>query len=147
MILPLLVASSFFYHNLRAPATYAEAYRARFRLMRFMDRVTRVPFQVALTVALLLSQITNAQTLDVSALKGRWVLETVDGKRVSSEGGEVYFQVTEQAVTGYDGCNRFGITLRDAAIRPVQPRVPPRRLMPGLTRATLSRDHRRTNDT
>jgi hypothetical protein len=55
--------------------------------------------------------LAGAHAMDVSELKGRWVLETVDGKSIAPEKGEIYFQVTEQAITGYDGCNRFGASL------------------------------------
>jgi len=99
---------------------------------------------------LVLPQLAIAQGMDISALKGRWVLETVDGKRVSSEGGEVYFQITEEAVSGYDGCNRFGISLArpSAAIGgqrgcpPEAKKLPinPSELISQLSRATVKGD-------
>jgi hypothetical protein len=101
-----------------------------------------------LAIVLVLAQMAVAQTIDFSALRGRWVLESVDGKPVGREGGEIYFQVTEQAVTGYDGCNRFGISVANpgAAIGgqrgcpPESKKLPidPSDLVTQLGRATVS---------
>jgi heat shock protein HslJ len=46
--------------------------------------------------------------MNISALKGRWVLEMVNGRNVAPDRGEIYFEITDQTITGYDGCNRFG---------------------------------------
>jgi META domain-containing protein len=94
--------------------------------------------------------LAGAHAMDISELKGRWVLETVDGKSVAPEKGEIYFQVTEQTITGYDGCNRFGgsVTQPSQAQRG-QRGCPPdtkplpldfSNLLPQLSRATVSGD-------
>nr|WP_281719601.1 META domain-containing protein [Nitrosomonas nitrosa] len=47
--------------------------------------------------------------MDLSELNGRWVLESVDGENVTSGDEEqAYFEITDQSITGYDGCNPFG---------------------------------------
>jgi heat shock protein HslJ len=51
--------------------------------------------------------------MDVAELQGRWVLEDIDGKEVPSGGAEIYFEITAQSITGYDGCNRFGGSITD----------------------------------
>lgn len=61
--------------------------------------------------AMLAMPLAGARAMDISQLKGRWVLEAVDGKSVAPEKVEIYFQVTEQTITGYDGCNRFGVSV------------------------------------
>jgi META domain-containing protein len=61
-----------------------------------------------LAAVLVFAPLAEVHAMDVSALKGRWVLEAVDGKPIGPEKGEIYFQVTEQTITGFDGCNRFG---------------------------------------
>jgi hypothetical protein len=45
--------------------------------------------------------------MDISKLQGRWVLELVNGRPVSSE-REIYFEIEELRISGFDGCNRFG---------------------------------------
>lgn len=88
--------------------------------------------------------------MDVSELKGRWVLETVDGKSVAPEKGEIYFQITDQTITGYDGCNRFGASVTQPSQgqrgqRGCPPDAIPlpldfSNLVPQLSRATVSGD-------
>jgi hypothetical protein len=92
----------------------------------------------------------KAHAIDISTLKGRWVLETVDGKRIAPKSGEIYFQVTEQAITGYDGCNRFGVSLAQPSAAlggqrgcPPESKIlplDPSDLVPQLSRATVSGD-------
>ena len=52
--------------------------------------------------------LVEAHAMDISELKGRWALKAVDGKAVSLGKGEIYFQITDQSIIGYDGCNQFG---------------------------------------
>ena len=49
-------------------------------------------------------------TMDMSKLQGRWVLESINGQPVSS-GAEVYFEIDGMTITGFDGCNKFGGSL------------------------------------
>jgi len=88
--------------------------------------------------------------MDFSELKGRWVLEAVNGKEVPRDKGEAYFQVAEQAITGFDGCNRFGASIGqpspaargqrgcppDAKLLPLDPS----NLAAQLSRATVAGD-------
>ncbi|MDF0650265.1 MAG: META domain-containing protein [Nitrospira sp.] len=68
----------------------------------------------------------KAVAMDLAELKGRWVLETIDGKKVASGGKEIYFQITEQSISGFDGCNRFGGSISDpSGIRKTQRACPP----------------------
>jgi hypothetical protein len=107
-------------------------------------------FGITLACILVLGQMAVAQTIDVSLLRGRWVLESVDGNRIGRESGEIYFQITEEAVTGYDGCNRFGISLANPAAAiggqrgcpPESKKLPinPSDLVPQLSRGTVSGD-------
>jgi len=46
--------------------------------------------------------------MDISELKGRWVLEAVNGRAVAVESGEIFFMISNDTISGYDGCNRFG---------------------------------------
>jgi heat shock protein HslJ len=64
-----------------------------------------------LALSLVFFPFTRAHAMDVASLQGRWVLEAVNGKSVSPDRGEIYFQITEQTIIGYDGCNRFGGSL------------------------------------
>jgi heat shock protein HslJ len=64
-----------------------------------------------LALSLVYLPFIKAHAMDVASLQGRWVLEAVDGKSVSPDRGEIYFQITEQTISGYDGCNRFGGSL------------------------------------
>ncbi|MGD9922781.1 MAG: META domain-containing protein [Pseudorhodoplanes sp.] len=50
----------------------------------------------------------SAQPMEMANLRGRWVLETINGQPVPSALGEVYFQITGPTIIGFDGCNRFG---------------------------------------
>jgi heat shock protein HslJ len=103
-----------------------------------------------LAAVLVSMPLAGVHAMDVSELKGRWVLETVDGKGVAPEKGEIYFQVTEQAITGYDGCNRFGASLtQPSQARRGQRGCPPdatqlpldfSSLLSQLDRATVSGD-------
>ena len=45
--------------------------------------------------------------MDMSKLQGRWILESINGKPVESE-NEIYFEIDGPAITGFDGCNKFG---------------------------------------
>lgn len=52
---------------------------------------------------------TMASAMDLSELTGRWVLESVDGHTVTpGDGEQAYFEITDQSIIGYDGCNPFG---------------------------------------
>ena len=59
-------------------------------------------------VVLCLGPHLTVNAMDLAELQGRWVLEAIDGKEVPSGGAEIYFEITGQSITGYDGCNRFG---------------------------------------
>jgi heat shock protein HslJ len=48
--------------------------------------------------------------MDMSKLQGRWVLESINGQRISP-GAEVYFEIDGTTITGFDGCNKFGGSL------------------------------------
>jgi heat shock protein HslJ len=85
--------------------------------------------------------------MDLAALKGRWVLEAINGKEVAAGGAEIYFQITEHSISGYDGCNRFGGSPTDpSTMRKTQRACPPETLLlplnlsdpaPQLSRATV----------
>ena len=85
--------------------------------------------------------------MDLAELTGRWVLEAIDGKDVASGGAEIYFQLTEQSIIGYDGCNRFGGSITDpSTMRKTQRACPPETTLlplnlsdpaPQLSRATV----------
>jgi hypothetical protein len=49
----------------------------------------------------------EAYAMDILKLNGRWVLEAVNGKAISSD-QEIYFQIVGDVISGYDGCNTFG---------------------------------------
>jgi META domain len=53
--------------------------------------------------------------MDISALNGRWVLETIEGKPAAAE-QDVYFQIDGQTISGFDGCNRFGGNLSQPSL-------------------------------
>lgn len=52
----------------------------------------------------------SCDDMDVSKLQGRWVLESLSGQPVKQV-NEVYFKVSGQTFTGFDGCNNFGGSL------------------------------------
>jgi len=60
----------------------------------------------ALTLAV--APYVEAQAMDITALKGRWVLEAINGAEVPVDNGEIFFEITDQNILGFDGCNRFG---------------------------------------
>ena len=62
-------------------------------------------------LALVFALLAEAHAVDISELKGRWVLEAVNGQDVDRQKGEIYFQITDQTIVGYDGCNRFGASI------------------------------------
>lgn len=65
----------------------------------------------SLTLVVLVSVAlgTMASAMDISELTGRWVLESVDGHTVTpGDGEQAYFEITDQDIIGYDGCNPFG---------------------------------------
>lgn len=70
--------------------------------------------------------LAKVNVMDLAELKGRWVLEAIDGKEVASGGTEIYFQITEHSISGYDGCNRFGGNITDpSTMRKTQRACPP----------------------
>lgn len=79
--------------------------------MTFCSSIASRGTKYTLATMLVLMPLAGVHAMDVSELKGRWVLETIDGKSVAPEKGEIFFQITEQAITGFDGCNRFGASL------------------------------------
>jgi heat shock protein HslJ len=91
--------------------------------------------------------LAKVNAMDLGELKGRWVLEAIDGKDIASGGAEIYFQITEQSISGYDGCNRFGGSITDpSAMRKTQRACPPETTLlplnlsdpaPQLSRATM----------
>jgi len=92
----------------------------------------------------------SANATDFSALNGRWVLEAIDGKTVRMEKGQIYFEISGDTITGYDGCNRFGGSIgQPASIRKGQIGCPAEsvllpldlsNLTPQLRRAVVSGD-------
>jgi len=104
----LCAINTLFYLNLATAATLKRTGAVSSCVMKLGARIGRAGFTLGFIV---LSHVAVAQGMDISVLKGRWVLEIVDGKRVNPDGNEIYFEVTEQAVTGYDGCNRFGVSI------------------------------------
>jgi hypothetical protein len=78
------------------------------------------------TFILCFALLAEAIAMDLAQLKGRWALETVDGKEVASGVREIYFQITEQSISGFDGCNRFGGSISDpSGMRKTQRACPP----------------------
>jgi hypothetical protein len=85
--------------------------------------------------------------MDFSELKGRWVLETINGKSVAAEKGEIYFDISEHTITGFDGCNRFGASIaqpsraqrgqRGCPLDAQSLHVDFSKLLPQLSRATV----------
>jgi hypothetical protein len=75
--------------------------------MRMLASVARK----TLTCGLVVAAMVAAHAIDISALKGRWVLEAVDGRTIAPDRGEIYLEITEQTISGFDGCNRFGISV------------------------------------
>lgn len=60
----------------------------------------------------------------ITELQGKWVLESIGGRPVDTE-REVYFELTDRTLTGFDGCNRFGGSLdRPEAFRRTQRACP-----------------------
>ncbi len=102
------------------------------------------------SVILFCALLTKVNAMDFSELKGKWVLEAINGKDVISEKLEIYFEITEQTITGYDGCNRFGgSTAQPFVIQKSQRACPPETILlpldlsdPALqlNRATVSGD-------
>ncbi len=64
-----------------------------------------------LAMALVCAAFAKADAMDVSQLKGRWTLEAIDGVSLAPDKEEVYFEISSQTITGYDGCNRFGSSI------------------------------------
>jgi hypothetical protein len=103
-----------------------------------------------LAFTIIFASLAKAHAMDISALKGRWVLEAISGKGVALEKGEIYFQITEDTITGYDGCNRFGGSVAQPSLmRKGQRACPPETILlpldlsnpiPQLSRATVRRD-------
>jgi heat shock protein HslJ len=91
--------------------------------------------------------LAKVNAMDLGELQGRWVLEAIDGQEVASGGAEIYFQITEQSMSGYDGCNRFGGSITDpSTMRKTQRACPPETTLlplnlsdpaPQLSRATV----------
>jgi META domain len=101
-------------------------------------------------ILLFCALLTKANAMDISELKGRWVLEAINGRNVTFENLEIYFEITERTITGYDGCNRFGgSTAQPFIIQRSQRACPPETILlpldlsdpaPQLSRATVSGD-------
>ncbi len=71
-----------------------------------------VPVKVGvLSAALFAAGVSTAAcqgtTMKVEDLQGRWVLQSVNGQPAESK-PEVYFEISGDKISGYDGCNRFG---------------------------------------
>ena len=91
--------------------------------------------------------LAKVNAMDLAELQGRWVLEAIDGKDVASGGAEIYFEITDQNIIGYDGCNRFGGSTTDPSrMRKTQRACSPETTLlplnlsdpvPQLSRATL----------
>jgi hypothetical protein len=58
--------------------------------------------------ALLWATSREACAAEYFELRGKWVLEAIDGTSVPSEKPEIFFQIDGQNIVGYDGCNSFG---------------------------------------
>lgn len=62
---------------------------------------------------LILAAFAKASAMDISDLQGRWLLEKVNEVAVSPDLERVYFEIKDQTIAGYDGCNRFGASLTE----------------------------------
>jgi hypothetical protein len=52
----------------------------------------------------------HAGPMDMSALQGRWMLESINRESVSPE-YNLHFKIEGRLITGFDGCNNFGGSL------------------------------------
>lgn len=52
----------------------------------------------------------EASPMELSALQGRWILESINQESVPPE-HNLHFQIEGQVITGFDGCNSFGGSL------------------------------------
>lgn len=48
--------------------------------------------------------------VSIPDLQGKWVLESIGGQTVEST-PEIYFEIDERIIAGFDGCNHFGGSL------------------------------------
>ena len=46
-------------------------------------------------------------TPGITELRGEWVLESIEGRPIDSK-SRIYFEIGEETISGYDGCNSFG---------------------------------------
>ena len=63
------------------------------------------------TIAGVLSSV-RAQSMELSDIRGRWVLDIINGEQVPRE-PVIYFEISERDISGFDGCNDFGGNLED----------------------------------
>lgn len=62
---------------------------------------------ISLSGAFLTSTLAQEDEVTLPSLEGRWVLTRLSGEHVTSD-PPVYFELTDEVISGYDGCNRFG---------------------------------------
>lgn len=98
--------------------------RGRVHWLDFRSIKERALFRggaLVLLAALVVPGWDKGLAMDVAVLKGRWVLDAINGEAVVTTGPEVYVEITEQTIAGFDGCNRFGGSAsQPSAIRSTQ---------------------------
>lgn len=65
----------------------------------------------AVTAAILFTFMEAGMAVEPRDIQGSWRLVSVDGQAVEAGEGQPHFSIEGEAISGYDGCNRFGGTV------------------------------------